>query len=640
MRPTLSIFRREFAAKRDFLLVAVAAAGIAYLIPLLPGLEGQDPGDVRSVASQVLGLGLGLALAVGFGATVLGSDLSAGRLGFYFARPVGAAAVWTGRTLAALAIVLVCVLVVSIVAVVAEGPHLLELNATGWGAVVSTLLVLPTVLFLLSHAVSIMLRARTAWLFLDLVGWVAIAVGSWLTLRPLVFMGAVKAAMLMGALLVGALAFALASAGLVGTAVGRTDLRRTHGALSIVLWALLGVAVVCLSVYGGWLRSFGPAEMDDVEVFSVAPDGGWLEVWGSAPGHLDIRRRVLISSAGDNHLLLPASSTGYPMELIYSADGGTAIGLDRMSGSESLSSLWWTDLTTAVPKLEETLLVVPAGTIPALSPDGSRVAILEEGTLSVHDLASEELVAALRLPASFRKATVLFFELDRLRLFARTGEDDSSMILIAEVDLEKRAVEETGRIEGVQRAGWMALSRNAERMILSVREDRTSVPRRSLHDAKDGSLIRELDYRGSLRFLRDGRLAALIEVPDGGTQLLVESADGLIKTTHPLGEADWEGLGGEALPGQVTVGRLQDLDERFQGRRYDLVDVDSGETRPIAAGLRKAHPGFQWVWGGGGMVFWYVDSPESNRIFTDRHGAVVRWNPATGSLEHIVGGSE
>ena len=120
----------------------------------------------------------------------------------------------------------------------------------------------------------------------------------------------------------------------------------------------------------------------------------------------------------------------------------------------------------------------------------------------------------------------------------------------------------------------------------------------------------------------------------------MESADGATRIEHPLGKADWEGLGGEALPGQVVVGHVQESDERNQGRRYDLVDVESGEIRSIADGLRRTHTGFQWVWGEGGTIFWYVDTPEANRIFTDRTGAVVCWNPETGELVHIVGGSE
>ncbi len=214
------------------------------------------------------------------------------------------------------------------------------------------------------------------------------------------------------------------------------------------------------------------------------------------------------------------------------------------------------------------------------------------------------------------------------------------MTLIAEVDLELKKLDETGRIKGPGDPPWMSVDSSATHMIFCVSEDRAPASRCSVHDARDGALIRELDHGGPMRFLEDGRLVSLTGTPTTETRLLVESADGATRIEHPLGDADWESLGGEAFPGQVVVGRLEDLEERFQGRRYDLVDVDTGEIRPIAAGLRRAHRGFQWIWGGGGVVHWYVDSPESNRIFTDRTGAVVRWDPETGDLVHIVGGTE
>jgi hypothetical protein len=300
--------------------------------------------------------------------------------------------------------------------------------------------------------------------------------------------------------------------------------------------------------------------------------------------------------------------------------------------------MWWLDLGEETPRIVWTSLVVPSRAIPALSADGSRVALLEDGTVSVYDLATEKLVAAIRLPEALRRATILFLENDRLRLVARTGNDDSQQLRIGEVDLGTAEITETGRVDGLNGSNWMALNAEADRMILALRKDRTSVTTRSLRDARDGTLIREIDRRGSMRFLSDGRLISLMEDPDGETRVVVESSDGVAISEQPLGSADWESVGGEALPGQVVVGRLERLDERDEGHRYDLLDIDSGTVRPMAVGLRRAHHGFQWVWGGGGTIYWYIDAPESNRIFTDRTGAIVRWDPSTGDLVHIVGG--
>jgi hypothetical protein len=639
MNSTLAIFRREFAAKRDFLPVAVAAAAIAYLLPYLPGLEGQSPGSVRSVASMALGLGLGWALAAGFGAAVFGSDLSAGRLGFYFARPVSAAAVWAGRMLGALAIAVVCELIVSIVAVVVEGPRLLELDGEAWGAVVFLFLVVPTVLILVSHALSIMLSARTAWLFLDLAALLAIAVSSWLTVRPLVLNEAVKAATLMGSLLVGAAAVALATAGLAGTAVGRTDLRRTHGALSVTLWLVLGVLVAGAAAYGAWLRDFGPGDLNRTEFLSVAPDGGWIEVAGSASGRLDVWRRFLISTSDGRWIALPASAHSYN-DTRYSADGSTAAMFEPRDSDGNLQTLWWSDLRDRAPRLRETKIVISGWATPNLSPDGSRLAMLSEGVLSVYDLESERLVKAISIPENLRNATVFFPEDSRLPLFARRDRVDDEPLRIAEADLETGKVTELGRIEGLAARSWIAVDAAVQHVVVTTANDEEGHKRRQLYDARTGASIRDLDLTGSLRFLADGRIVALSMTKDGNEHLVVESVDGSVRVEHDLGVAPDLGIYGEAVAGCLVVGRLADLEDREMGRTMELIDVATGQVRHIADGLRRGYFGAQIVWGPGVTAFWYQNAPEAGRFFEDRTGAIVRWDPETGELIHVVGGAK
>lgn len=638
MSDSTAIFRREVTARRDLLVLAAAVLMIVLVMPLVPGTSNYSPGEVRSLASRALAMFLGWGVAIGLGLSVFGSDLSAGRLGFFFARPVTARAIWTGRILAALAIVLTCEFIVVLPALIEEGARIPQVNSEGWLAVFRHFVLVPVLLFFLSHALSIMIRARSAWLLLDLLGLIAVAVGSWLVIRPLHAMGAELAVMAVGLMLALSVVAALVAAGWAGLAAGRTDLRRTHGALSVVLWFLLGAAVTGLALFGGWLTAFGPAEMNDVEVLSVSPDGGWIEVWGGAPRHLDVRRRVLMSSGGSGYLELPVSRNAYSSKLVYSADGKTAVAVNVDARSGDLGSLWWVDLSTEVPTTEETHLVVPHRTVPAISPDGSRIALLEGGTLSVYDLASEQLVTAAHLPTTYQSATVLFFERDRLRLLAQSRGDEASTARIAEFDLGTQGFEETGRVEGAGKWSWVALNANADRMVVSDHEDGTPGGRLSLRDARDGSLIRRLHGRGPLHFLRDGRLAFLTGDQKDARQLVVESVDGLTRTEYPVGDAVWLELGGEALPGQLVVGSLRSLDERLQGRSYQLVDVDSGAILPIGDGFRRNHQGSRWVWGNGGAILWYVDRPASNRIFTDHTGAVVRWDPATGELVDIVGG--
>ncbi len=63
-------------------------------------------------------------------------------------------------------------------------------------------------------------------------------------------------------------------------AVGRTDVRRAHRALSLGFWAVVGLTLVSAAGYWAWVRSAGPA---DVNVHAVTrdPAGRWVYVEGS-----------------------------------------------------------------------------------------------------------------------------------------------------------------------------------------------------------------------------------------------------------------------------------------------------------------------------------------------------------------------
>jgi hypothetical protein len=276
MNPTIAVTVRELVARREVVLVAVAAAVIATAMPLMPGLENYQSDDVRTVSSNTLALALGWGLALLFGATMIGGDLSEGRLGFYFARPVSGFTVWWGRVLAALFLILVCEVVVLLPSFFSGISALASSEDWVWPAVIGYL-VMPFLLLLLVHAVSIMVRARTAWLFLDLAGFVVFAIVAWVSLRPLLSMVAELAVWVIAGALIVALLVALSVAGWIGVAVGRIDLGRTHGALSLALWGTLAVCISGIAVYSSWLRNFGPPDFDRVEVLTVAPDGRWID---------------------------------------------------------------------------------------------------------------------------------------------------------------------------------------------------------------------------------------------------------------------------------------------------------------------------------------------------------------------------
>jgi len=637
MNGTMAIMGRELMARRDLLLVAAAAAVMALLMPLLPGLEGHNREDVWTVSSNTLALILGWGLALGLGATVFGSDLSEGRLGFYFARPVKALAVWSGRMLAVVLLVFVCEALVLLPSLYGGGMYLfLSREGVGWPTY-AAYFGMPVLLILLAHAVSIMVRARTAWLFLDLVGCVAAGVVGWMTLRPLLEMNAEIAFWVVSGVLVVALVLALAAAGAVGVVVGRTDLRRMHGALSITLWCVLAVTVGAVGAYAGWLRNFEPGDIDQVKIQSISPAGQWVEVFGSAPGRLEVQRRFLISTTDDRWLVTAHLDRWSWNSIVFSADGSHAAWLVQGRGEEP-RALRYVALDGAELKAVSTKILVPPGTDFELSPDGAQVAVMEEGTLSIYELAGERLLTAVRLPEDLRGSTMFFLDVDTIRLYGRSSEREGNAIRVAEVRVRSGKILRTGEITEAPDSFWTAFDSGMEIMVIGGRSEGPVHGVRNLYNARSGELIRALGG-GFPRLLAGGRIASLREEDDGRDRLAVESRDGTHHAEYDLGVGVDATLGGEALPGELMVVRIVDPAVPSEGRRADLIDLETGRWRPVAMGVDRIRAGFRWKSGAIGSSFWYVNQPAANRLFTDQTGALVRWDPDTGELIHVVGGS-
>lgn len=433
-----------------------------------------------------------------------------------------------------------------------------------------------------------------------------------------------------------ALVLALAAAGAVGVVVGRTDLRRMHGALSITLWCVLAVTVGAVGAYAKWLRSFEPGDIDHVEIQSISPAGQWVEVFGSAPGRLDVQRRFLISTTDDRWLATAHPDRWSWNSIVFSADGSHAAWLGQGRGEEP-RALRYVALNGAELEAVSTTILVPPGTDFELSPDGAQVAFMEEGTLSIHELAGERLLTAVRLPEDLRGSTMFFLDVDAIRLYGRSSEREGNAIRIAEVRVPSGDILRTGEIAGLPDRFWTAFDSGVDIMVSGWRAEESDRWGRGMYNARSGEFIRALGG-GFPRLLAGGSVATLREEDDGRDWLVVESPDGVGYAEYDLGIGVEAKLGGEALPGELMVLRLVNPAVRSEDRRADLIDLETGRWRPVATGVRKSWSGFQWKSGALGSSFWYVDQPAAARLLTDQTGALVRWDPDTGELIHIIGG--
>jgi hypothetical protein len=639
MKATMAIMAREVMARREVLLLAVYVAIMVCLLPFWPGVESYEATDVRTVGSSAVALALGCVLALLLGATVFGNDLSEGRLGFFFARPVSGLAVWSGRVLAVMALVWIVEIIVLAPALYNVGT---DVFTTSEGVDWLTLLayvIAPLLLFLLAHAVSILVRAGTHWLFLDLGGAIVVAIFVWLNLRPMLEIGAVIALWVIAGSLIAALLIALWVGGAMGVAVGRVDLRRAHSAQSLALWSTMAICLAVITVYGGWLRDFGPREFNDVDVMTVAPDGGWVEAVGRAKGRLDVKRRYLISTTANRWLPLLARWQGLESDAVYSLDGSTALWRGRVRGDDP-RTLWWADLGRPDPMARPTSLLVSDQAALTLSVDGKRLAILEEGTVSIYELGEERLVKAMRLPEALHRVAVVFVDPNTLRLFARIDVDDAQSVLIAEIDVATGELVRTGAIPGLEEISWFAVDAALQHMIVASRTTVDLVSTQALYDAVDGSFIRYLDTAGIPGFLQDGRIVMASEIDDGSITMVVEAVEGEVRIVHTMRAGVGSRVHGEAVPNGVVVSHLVDPSDRTQGIRLALFDVDTGEMRNIGSHLWRTARWFPWQAGVSMGFFWHCNQPAVSRLYIDQSGALVRWDPESGEMVHVVGGRD
>lgn len=639
MKATMAIMAREVMARRELLLLAVALAIMISFLPFLPNIETYEATDVRTAACSTTALALGCVLALVLGATVFGNDLSEGRLGFFFARPISGFAIWCGRVLALIGLIWVVEAIVLLPSFYDGGAYIFSTAYDiGWPARFA-FIVGPVLLFLLAHAASIIVRAATSWMFLDLGGALVFALFAWLNLRPLYEIGAPIAVSVVAGASIAALLVSLAIGGGSGVAVGRVDLRRAHSAQSLALWSTMAICIAATTVYSGWLRDFGPREFTDVDVLTVAPDGNWVETVGGAKGHLDVKRRYLLSTTANRWVLLPAQWHWSDRFVTYSPDGSTAVWRGGGPVKEP-RSLWWADLGRPDPMARPTNIVVPFEAALTLAADGSRLAILEEGTVSVYELGEERLVKAVRLPEPLHSVAVVFFDPNTLRLFARIDVDNAQSIIIAEIDVATGELVRTGAIPAFEEIAWFAVDSSLQHMIVSSRLAVDLVSTKALFDAVDGSFIRYLDTAGFPSFLQDGRILLSSRSDDGSITIAVEPVEAEGRIAHTLRAADGSRVHDEAVPNGVVVSHLVDPSDRTQGIRLALFDVETGEMRNIGSHLRSRLRWFPWQAGVSMGFFWHSYQPAVSRLFIEQSGALVRWDPETGDLIHVVGGRD
>ncbi len=558
MRGFLAVFEREIVERRLFAVAALALGLIPPMVPLLPGMPAASPAELRSGVALGLALVLTFVFALLLGGSVIVRDLAERRLGFYFARPLAGGAIWAGKLAAAVALAAGAGLLVLLPTSLLGGvPDPSGSWGTTWVAlsrpeIAAVWLGALLLIVAISHAAGVIFRSRSPWLLVDLAALGVTAAIVWTCLKVLARDGAGIAgwgrfgpAAPQSLTLLQYLEIAVASAVLLATAAagatqvirGRTDLRRGHRALSVVLWSALLPASLVLAGYTRWFETPVPEDLVNVHGVVPSPAGSWIALYGQA-AHRGGSRPGFLFDVGSGRFVRAGfgiPSLDRPSLMSFSADGGRAFWLEAPAGDAAgfyqreleLLSL---DLRQRGASPQPTRVFVQgAPSAFAISPNGRFAAIARDRRLTVTEIGSGRLLASVAMEPFHERSVLAFSGPGRVRLYQFDSywaplatHSHPTTLAISELEMAAGRLTATGEMKETTTSNlsWI-LSPSADRGLLR------SQNALQLRDGATGALVATLGGEGArASFLPDGRVVLLERGAAGSDLRILDAGSG------------------------------------------------------------------------------------------------------------------
>jgi hypothetical protein len=638
---------------RERWLLFPAALVIGFFPFVLPafGVRREHVPTVGLVGAVLLAV----TVAVVIGSSMLARDAANGRLGFLFSRPVSWPAIWGGKWLAALVLVTATGLLAAVpwmagFPLASVGGHhgdswsraMLDGPASGF---FFSLIVL-AVGFANFNATAF--RSRSAWVAIDL-GLLLLAF--WVIrhdVAPLVFSGLLGYGEWSFLPQLTPLAVGLLLASAAQVALGRTDIRRAHRAMSLAFWAVVALALAFAAGYLRWVLAAGPADMRGGYQVAAEPNGRWLSLAGTTNRRGLFYPVFLLDSATGRYVSLSRVRTMMPwtpagFDFVFSGDGRLAA---RWRGAQDgrATVLETFDLTAPSPLMT----VVPLESSPpptwktdvALSPSGALALLVHESGASLFAIPSGRRVATATLPAGWEAGTPPVVSERGARLWLlptpRGGDPQrqrpGARVLDVATDgtTQLAAFEMTVATVAADRPWWPLLAPIADGRRLLTGDGGLH-----LRDGATGALVATLvegRLTGLVTALADGRIV-LVEPEATRAKLRSFDADGrLLKevtleaTPHGLSDAR------EVSPGRVALG----FGPAFGAGETLVVDVADGRIVDRLPGL-KAAESRPWIGRLATDVEVRSGVVQSVHCFVDGEGRLWRIDFATGGRKVVAG---
>lgn len=640
MRGFVAVLERELVERRMLAAVALVVGLLPFLVPFVSNARHLDPADIRGGAALAFGLTFTIIVAIVLGASVIAGDLAERRLGFYFSRPVSGGALWAGKMTATALLTLAGGLLVLLPTVLAG-----RIDVQGvWPSIRSDLASLGVFwavgalfLILVSHAVSVMVRARSPWLAVDLAAAAVVGLLLWDARVDLLFARALPFAPSLWDALAAALVFlGLAVAGAAQVMRGRTDPLRGHRVLSLTLWGLLLLVATAGQGFSRWMLDVSPEDLAYVTEAFSSPRGSWITFSGPARHRGEYRPRFLLDTASGRYLRTGGVWT------LFSDDGGRAVWLEPSGRSLRNPELvlYRLDLgdPEAAPVATSLTFQGPFFSL-ALSPEGERLASIRDRRLVVEDLDREKILASIQLPGIpgvlwndgglrfLDSERVLLVQLRPLKEGAALMFEGGFEVLAVVADLSRGSSVQLRTVTAFPGYPNLSVSPDGERLLVHGGRQGPS----KLFDLRTGREIASLEpgkgpfWLSSPHFLADGRIVSRAS----RQELQIFSPDLVPERTFRFDGALSSEIGGQPAPGRLIVatakpGRTTAGDSSHW--QVLLLNLATGEVRSLAAGLLPAEGPNR--------------GPESagSRLFRDAQGGLVTLDPATGKIRVLVPG--
>lgn len=621
MRGLFAVARREIEEKRFVFAAAAVAALVPFAVPFARGLHGAAAQDAREVVTVLLTGVFLLGLGVVLGGSAVSRELADRRIGFYFSRPVPALSIWGGKLLGSCLLIAATTAVILLPAWIAGGLHFSSIDtpASALPAItVAAILFVPVL-----DAASIAVRSRSPLLVLDIGFLVASSLILYAVYQRLLGAFALEAFSRGARVLAPLLAASVLAAGYAAVALGRTEIRSAHRALSGTLWGMTGLGVLAFAAWAAWVLAASPRNLSQISAALPASRGSWIVVQGEARG----AEPAFLFEPTTGRYLRAGASWRWPL---ISPDGRSAAWFEPFGPEAPFHVVTW-QLSDPLSRPARTTLSFAGTPRVFLSEHGERLATIKNNLLSIYDLASGASLGSANLGQAVGQPRGFFVGPDLFRVYLDLSGYRAPAIIpgleILEFNLSTKTLQRTGRVEEANSPAWSASPSGS---LLLVRER----SRLTLRDGRSGALVTALvQGRGLGRFV-SGEHPVVGVVSESGVRLEVFAPDGRRERTIPIPARDRVALGGEIAAGRLVVA-AGGTSAQSLNRAIFLVDLSSGEVQRVADGLFPvAHFA---VWNSNQPNYQAEPGSEATKLFYGPGGSLVHFDPLTGERRTILG---